>query len=121
MATLAPPGNVKAKFVTSNTNSEQLATALRPWRRRLELQQALSWTGRGIISGLILACLLLLVSRLTPWVTAPRWAIGIGIACSLFAFSAAIWYRPSLARAARLVDARLSLHDRMSTAWEMRK
>jgi hypothetical protein len=121
MATLAPPGNVKAKFVTSNTNSEQLATALRPWHRRLALQQALSWTGRGIISGLILACLLLLVSRLTPWVTAPRWAIGIGIACSLFAFSAAIWYRPSLARVARLVDARLSLQDRMSTAWEMRK
>src|SRR5207249_5054658 len=94
MATLAPPGNIKAKFVTSNTNSEQLATALRPWRRRLSLRQALSWTGRGIISGLILACLLLLVSRLTPWVTAPRWAFGMGIACSLFAFSVAICIVP---------------------------
>ena len=118
MTTLAPPG--KDKFATSNINSEQLATALRPWRRRLALQQALSWTGRGIITGLILACLLLLISRLIPWVTAPRWAIGIGIACCLFAFSASIWYRPSLARTARLVDARLSLHDRTGTAWEMR-
>src|ERR1051326_962741 len=120
MASMAPSGKVKAEFDRSDANSEQLAMALRSWHRRLALEQTLRWTGRGIVSGLILACLLLLVSRLTPWATAPRWAVGIGVVCSLLAFSAAIWDRPSLGRAARLVDARLSLHDRVGTAWEMR-
>src|SRR2546421_9550920 len=129
MATLAPSSKVKVKFVTPNSNSEQLSTALRPGNRRLALQQTLSWTGRGIITGLILACLLLLIPRLILiWQGWPRsgealplqWAIGISMVCLLFASCAAIWYRPSLARTARLVDARLSLHDRVSTAWEMR-
>ena len=120
MATLTPSSKVKVRFVTPDSNSEHLSAALRPWHRRLALQQTLTWTGRGIIAGLILVCLLLLSSRLIPWAAAAYWAIGIGIACLLFAFSAAIWYRPSLASTARVVDARLSLHDRVGTAWEMR-
>src|SRR5438067_11960001 len=120
MATLAPSSKVKVSLITPDSSSEHLSAALRPWHRRLALQQALRWTGRGIIAGLILACLVLLISRLIPWPAAPYWALGIGLACLLFAFSAAIWYRPSLAGTARLVDARLSLHDRVGTAWEMR-
>src|SRR5436305_480325 len=122
MATLAPPKRVKAESTSSKPaiTSEQLEAALRPWRRRLTLQQTLRWTGGGIICGLILACLVLLISRLIPWATAPYWAMGMGIVCVLGAFAAALWYRPSLTRTTRLVDTRLSLHDRLGTAWEMR-
>src|SRR5947209_7576396 len=97
-----------------------LRLALRPWHRRHVLQQMLHWSGRGLLAGLILACLLLLISRLIPWATAAYWALGVGATCFLCALSAAIWYRPSLMRTAHLVDAQLSLHDRVSTAWEMR-
>src|SRR5712691_10504183 len=120
MATLAPSGRGKTRRVIPNINSEQLSAALHPWRRRLSLQQTLTWTGRGMITGLILACLLLLISRLLPWATASYWAFGVGTACFLAAFAAALWFRPSLSRTTRLVDSRLALHDRLSTAWEMR-
>src|SRR2546430_17370779 len=110
MATLAPSSKVKVKFVTPNSNSEQLSTALRPWHRRLALQQTLSWTGRGIITGLILACLLLLISRLILiWQGGPRsgeapplqWAVGISMGCLVFSSCAANLDRASLCRATR--------------------
>src|SRR5712691_6986854 len=97
-----------------------LRSALRPWHRRHVLQQMLHWTGRGLLAGLILACLLLLISRLIPWATAAYWALGLGATFFLCALSASIWYRPSLMRTAHLLDTRLSLHERVSTAWEMR-
>src|SRR3989442_9804096 len=98
----------------------QLRSALRPWHRRHVLQQMLHWTGRGLLAGLILACLLLLISRLMPWATAAYWALGIGATFFLCALSASICYRPSLMRTAHVLDTRLSLHERVSTAWEMR-
>ncbi|TMD79032.1 MAG: hypothetical protein E6I97_05715, partial [Chloroflexi bacterium] len=120
MASAAPSSQAKVRSRIAGSSGEQLTAALHPWRRRLILQQVLSWTARGALAGLMLACLMLLVARLLPWATAPYWAIGIVIACLLVAFGAALWFRPSLARATRLIDALLSLHDRLSTAWEMR-
>src|SRR5437879_12801859 len=95
MVTLTPSSKVKVRFVTPDSNSEHLSAALRPWHRRLALQQTLTWTGRGIIAGLILACLLLLSSRLIPWAPAPYWAIGLPIACLRFAFDPSTLIPPS--------------------------
>src|SRR5437660_8504569 len=102
-------------------DSEDLVTALRPWRKRIFRQQMLYWLLRGVITGLVVACMVLLAARLFPWATAVYWAIGLGIASPLLALGAAVWYRPSFARTASLIDQRLTLHDRMSTAWELRE
>jgi hypothetical protein len=119
MATLAP-SRIGTIMGASNNGPERLTTALRPWQRRLALQQTARWLGIGLITGLFLACLLLLISRLLPWASAPYWAGAVALASVLCALIAAFWYRPSLPRTARLVDARLSLRDRLGTAWEMR-
>jgi hypothetical protein len=102
-------------------DSESVVRALQPWRRRLSVQKLLRWTTRGIAVGLLLACIMLLIARLTPWPNALTWAIGSALACTLLAMGIALWRRPSLAHTTRLVDARLSLHDRLSTAWELRE
>src|SRR5215471_4438145 len=117
MATIAPTRPVE--ITQRMADGKSLSEALQTWRRRLWMQQTLRWTGTGSIIGVMLACLLLLISRLTPWASAPTWAIMVGIACPLCALVAALWYRPSIARTARLVDARLTLNDRLSTAWEL--
>ena len=102
-------------------DSESVVRAFQPWRQRLSVQQLLRWTTRGIAVGLLLACIVLLIARLMPWASALAWATGCALACTLLTIGVAIWRRPSLARTARLVDARLSLHDRLSTAWELRE
>ncbi|HET9918742.1 MAG TPA: hypothetical protein VFQ30_02785, partial [Ktedonobacteraceae bacterium] len=117
MATIAPS---RMAAITGASSPERLTEALRPWQRRLALQQTERWLGVGVITGLFLACLLLLISRLVPWATAPYWAGGVALACLLCALLAAFWYRPSLSRTPRLVDSRLGLRDRLGTAWEMR-
>src|SRR5438876_94540 len=118
MATLMP--SRIAPITQELLTSENIVLALRPWRRRLIIQQIVQWTVRGLVVGLVLASLVLLTSRLLPWANASFWAIGLGTACTLLAFGAALWYRPSLTRTARVVDARLGLHNRMGTAWELR-
>ncbi len=100
---------------------ESLVTALRPWRRRITLQQTLRWLRRGSITALLLACLVLLAARLFPWAGALYWALGLGGASLLLGLFAAFWYRPTTSTTAHIVDHTLSLHDRMSTAWEMRE
>ncbi len=118
MATVAPPRpEAGAPRAVEET---RLNEALRAWRTRLWAQQILVWTSNGAIAGIILACLLLLISRFVPWAGALTWAISVAAAAVLCALGAALWFRPSLARTARLVDARLALHDRLSTAWEFR-
>lgn len=117
MATLMP------SHITAPTSElldrDNLVSALQPWSRQVFRQQMFYWLLRGIITGLIIACLLLLAARVFPWATALYWALGFGIACPVLALGAAIWYRPSLAHIASIIDKRLALHDRMSTAWEL--
>ncbi len=115
MATVVPTA-----IVQGAGDGHQLTKALQSWRKRLWLQQVLRWAENGVITGLLVACLLLLVSRFTPWGAVSYWASGVAIAALLGALGAALWYRPSFAHSARLVDTRLSLHDRLSTAWELR-
>lgn len=119
MATLLP-SRLEA-LIQTDLDAESLALAIRPWRRRLITQQFVHWTVRGLIVGLFLAGLLLVVSRLTPWAGALYWAIGAGVACVVFAFAAALWYRPSIVGTARSIDKRLALHNRVETAWELRE
>jgi hypothetical protein len=109
-----------APSTSERLDGESLAVTLRPWRKQLCKQQIFYWLLRGIIIGLVLACLLLLAARIFPWATALSWALGCGIACPVLSLGVAIWYRPSLARAASAIDKQLGLHDRMSTAWELR-
>jgi hypothetical protein len=116
MATIAP--SRRSAVAQSDADGKRLTEALYSWRRRLWVQQMLRWTENGVIAGIIFACILLLISRFIPWATAFYWAIGIAAVSLICASGAAIWYRPSFARSARLVDARLALHDRLSTAWE---
>ncbi len=102
-------------------DNESLVLALRPWRRRVFTQQTLRWFVRGAITGLLLVCLVLLLSRLMPWASALYWALGLGIASLLLTLAAALWYRPSIASTVRIIDQRLALHDRLGTAWELRE
>lgn len=118
MATIVPSRHIAV--VQHAGDGKKLSEALHSWRNRLWVQQTLRWTGNGIIVGIIPACLLLLIARFIPWATALYWAVGVAVASFICALVAALWYRPSFARSARLVDARLSLHDRLSTAWELR-
>src|SRR5690349_3083231 len=110
LTTLSPQGG----------GTDNLARALRPWRGHLTRQQVVRWSIQGIFAGLILAILVLLIARLLPWATAQYWALGLGGACLLLALSSALWFRPSLSQTAQIVDRRLELHDRLSTAWELR-
>jgi hypothetical protein len=118
MATIVPSRH--AAVVRRAGSGIKLTEALHSWRKRLWVQQVLRWTENGVIAGIVLACLLLLISRFVPWGTALYWAIGVAIVSLLGALGAALWYRPSFAQSAHLVDARLSLHDRLGTAWELR-
>ncbi|HTI13411.1 MAG TPA: hypothetical protein VL461_02425 [Dictyobacter sp.] len=106
--------------IPRTTEPDHLVTVLRPWSRRLLLQQTIMWALGGLISGLCIASLLLLGARLFPWATAPYWAAGCILVCTLMTIGYSIWDRPSLVTTAHQIDRRLVLHDRVSTAWELR-
>jgi hypothetical protein len=118
MITAAPPG--PGAHLHRAVEEQRLNEALRAWRARVWTQQILHWTSNGAITGILLACLLLLTSRFVPWADVLTWALSAAAAAVLCSLGAALWFRPSLDRTARLVDSRLALHDRLSTAWELR-
>src|SRR5260370_9158801 len=117
MATIVPSRH--AAVVRRAGSGIKLTEALHSWRKRLWVQQVLRWTENGVIAGIVLACLLLLISRFVPWGTVLYWAIGVAIVSLLGALGAPLWHRPSFARSAHLVDARLLLHDPLSPAWQL--
>ena len=102
------------------SGEQKLTLALLPWRRRLSLQQGLRRVTNGLVAGLLLACLLLLISRVTAFPTVLLWVIVVIAASLLCAAGFAIYYRPALAESSRRVDALLGLRDRLGTAWEYR-
>lgn len=118
MATLMP--SRLAAITQEPLDSASITKALLPWRRRLSMQQVIRWTLWGINTGILFACIVLLLARMTPWSNASIWAIGIAVVSTLIALGIALWRRPSLSHTARMADSRLSLHDRLSTAWELR-
>jgi len=118
MTTLAPPGPGMGAHQT--IEEKRLDESLGAWRTRLWTQQILQWTSNGAIAGILLACLLLLISRFVPWAGALTWAFSVAAVAVLCSLGIALWFRPSLDHTARLVDAHLALHDRLSTAWELR-
>ncbi|MEO6893071.1 MAG: hypothetical protein ABI456_24890, partial [Ktedonobacteraceae bacterium] len=120
MASITPTPPRVAQVRQESVDGKRLIEALRPWRRRLAIHRVLRWSASGLVVGLLLAGLLLLISRLVPWATALAWAGGVAGACLLCGLALALWRRPSLARTARLVDRQLSLQDRLGTAWELR-
>ena len=123
MATLAknsPGGRLQGRDNRRVATGQQFVDALHPWSARLAMQQVLRWTASGASAGLLLACLLLLLSRFFPWAAVLYWAIAVIAVCLLCALALALYYRPLPARSARLLDVRLGLRDRLSTAWELR-
>jgi hypothetical protein len=117
MATLAP---LRPEAQDTLSGEQKLTLALLPWRRRLALQQGLRWITYGLVTGLLLASVLLLISRFIAFPTVLFWAIVVIAGFLLCAAGLAIYYRPALAASARRVDALLGLRDRLGTAWEYR-
>src|SRR5579859_3678141 len=117
MATLAP---LRPEAHNALRGEQKIALALLPWHRRLSLQQGLRWITNGLVAGLLLACLLLLVSRFIAFPTVLFWAIVVIAVTLLCAAGFAIYTRPTLAESARRVDTLLGLRDRLGTAWEYR-
>src|SRR5437899_2957183 len=101
MATLAP---LRPEAHNDIAHEEKLTRALRPWRRRLSLQQAVRWTANGLVVGMLLACLLLLVSRFIPFASVLFWAMAAIVITLLCAAGLALYSRPSFADSARRVD-----------------
>src|SRR5438045_9789080 len=108
MTTVAPPS--PGMDAHRAVEEKRLNEALRAWRTRLWTQQILQGTSNGAITGFILACLLLLISRFVPWAEALTWAFSVAGVAVVCALGAALWFRPSLGLTVRLVDARLAFH-----------
>lgn len=85
-------------------------------RLRLVLQEWVTWLGRSALAGLAVATLLLLGDRLLGW-SVPWWSyLAIAGAVAVAASAVAVLLRPSIHRAATLIDERLHLKDRFGTA-----
>src|SRR5260370_34030252 len=95
MATIVPSRH--AAVVRRAGSGIKLTEALHSWRKRLWMQQGLRWPENGVIAGIVVACLLLLISRFVPWGPALYWPIGVAIVSLLGALGGALWSRPSFA------------------------
>jgi hypothetical protein len=98
-----------------------LVLALRPWTRWLLAESAVRWLVRGGIAALATASLVLSISWLTPFPIQELKPTAFQLAAAVLASGllVALWPVSRLRRAAEL-DRRLSLADRLATAWHQR-
>ncbi|MBC7249220.1 MAG: hypothetical protein H5T62_02970 [Anaerolineae bacterium] len=105
--------------VSGLTGYETLVRVLRTWQGRWRVQRAAVWGLRGAIVGLALALILALLSRLFPLFPLSSLlflSLAVVFLCAAMAFGLALLRPPSLLQTARVVDSRLSLRERLSTA-----
>lgn len=107
----------------SVTAYENLTGVLHTCRQLWRMQRATVWALRGTTGGLALAVILFILSRLFP-LFPPRFLLFLSLIlvflCASVAFGFSLLRSPSLFQTARIVDYRLSLHERLSTALAVR-
>jgi hypothetical protein len=98
-----------------------LVSSLRPWEHRLVLEALARHLLRGAIAAAIVASLILLVGWLTPIPESDLqpWAAALAPIPLLIAAAIALWPRRHVYRAA-VLDTRLALGDRLTSAWAFR-
>ena len=96
----------------------ELEAGLQRWSGRLSRSRALvvmrRWLLLGLVVALVPAVVILALGASRPW-----WLIGVGLLGPL-AGLVAVARRPSTARTAQVLDRRLGLADRLTTALELR-
>jgi hypothetical protein len=109
-ATLARPWRV--------TPANPIRTALRPWAQRLALESIGRWLIRGAIAALVVAILILSIGWLVPRPMLELKSMAQQLALPILVIGLVVgaWPTTMLRRAGEL-DVRLSLADRLSTAW----
>ncbi len=93
---------------------------LAPARRQLGLRRAASWAVRGLLAGGIVALLVLGAAHLHLFPAALPVAPGAVVAGLLVGLAIGIRRWPDRLQTARAVDQHFNLHDRLTTAFELR-
>jgi len=93
---------------------------LAPARRQLGLRRAASWAVRGLLAGGIVALLVLGAAHLYLFSAALLIAAGAVVAGLLVGLAIGIRRWPDRLQTARAVDHHFNLHDRLTTALELR-
>ncbi len=99
---------------------DTLPVALRRVRRRLTVQQWIGFIAKATFLASALACVWLFLTKLFPMLGDPvPIFFGLTAAGVLAASVLAILRRPSLVRAALEADERLTLHERLTSSYEL--
>jgi len=93
---------------------------LAPARRQLGLRRVASWAVRGLLAGGIVALLVLSAAHLHLFPAALAVAAGAVVAGLLVGLAIGIRRWPDRLQTARAVDHHFNLHDRLTTALELR-
>lgn len=93
---------------------------LAPVRRQLGLRRVASWAVRGLLTGGIVALLVLGAAHLHRFSAALVIAAGALVAGLLVGLAIGIRHWPNRLETARVVDHHFNLHDRLTTALELR-
>jgi len=93
---------------------------LAPARRQLGLRRVTSWAVRGLLAGGIVALLVLGAAHLYLFSAALLIAAGAAVAGLLVGLAIGIRRWPDRLQTARAVDHHFNLHDRLTTALELR-
>lgn len=100
----------------------QLDRPMRRWALRLRLIEALTWGAWGLVTGLALALILALMARVVPLLMSTaliRWTALLALLGGAGGAVAALLRPYSRHRLARMLDRRLALADRLTTALEI--